>query len=202
MARPISSENIFRALAHGTQDARLFLHAAVIAAKAGAFDKAHTVMLVEEKLLDPAAGAQVLRALRKMETEGVIETRARVGGGLHSGEHYVIRLLGEEIGGQFHLARSSGDLSSVAINVLQRERLLGLGLLELAKGALHDDSFASCRCLRAGEAYVVTAEASSSRKTDSTDVLRWPSELTSSLKSCGCVAALSAWSIATRPACT
>ncbi|MCC7483746.1 MAG: argininosuccinate lyase [Burkholderiales bacterium] len=89
-----------------------------------AFDKAHTVMLVEENLLDPAAGAAVLRALRKMEGEGVTRVRAQVGGGLHSGEHYVIRLLGEEIGGQFHLARSSGDLSSVAINVLQRERLL------------------------------------------------------------------------------
>jgi argininosuccinate lyase len=89
-----------------------------------AFDKAHTVMLVEEGLLDVAAGAAVLRALRKMEAEGTVNVRAQVGGGLHSGEHYVIRLLGEEIGGQFHLARSSGDLSAVAINVLQRERLL------------------------------------------------------------------------------
>src|SRR5689334_2724894 len=89
-----------------------------------AFDKAHTVMLVEEGLLDAAAGAAILRALRKMETDDIIKIRSQVGGGLHSGEHYVIRLLGEEIGGQFHLARSSGDLSSVAINVLERERLL------------------------------------------------------------------------------
>ncbi len=89
-----------------------------------AFDKAHTVMLVEEGLLDPAAGVLILRALRTMESEGVVEVRARVGGGLHSGEHYVIRALGEEVGGQFHLARSSGDLSAVAINVLQREHLL------------------------------------------------------------------------------
>ncbi len=89
-----------------------------------AFDKAHTVMLVEEGLLESAAGAAVLRALRKLESEDSVKVRAQVGGGLHSGEHYVIRQLGEEIGGQFHLARSSGDLSSVAINVLQRERLL------------------------------------------------------------------------------
>src|SRR4051812_41204590 len=91
-----------------------------------AFDKAHTVMLVEEDLLDATAGAAVLRGLRQMEGEGVVKMREQVGGGLHSGEHYLIRLLGEEIGGQFHLARSSGDLSSVAINVLQRERLLAL----------------------------------------------------------------------------
>jgi argininosuccinate lyase len=61
-----------------------------------------------------------------MESEGVARVRSEVGGGLHSGEHYLIRLLGEEIGGQFHLARSSGDLSAVAINVLQRERLLAI----------------------------------------------------------------------------
>jgi Argininosuccinate lyase len=91
-----------------------------------AFDKAHTVMLVEEGVLDRAAGAAILRGLRQMETEDVVETRARVGGGLHSGEQYLIRLLGEEIGGRFHLARSSGDLSSVAINTLQREKLLSI----------------------------------------------------------------------------
>ena len=89
-----------------------------------AFDKAHTVMLVEEGLLAPAAGAAILKGLRQLENEGVVETRARVGGGLHSGEQYLIRLLGEDIGGRFHVARSSGDLSSVAINTLQREKLL------------------------------------------------------------------------------
>src|SRR5580765_3916145 len=108
-----------------------------------AFDKAHTVMLVEEGLLEPAAGAAILRGLRQLESEGVVETRARVGGGLHSGEQYLIRLLGEDIGGRFHVARSSGDLSSVAINTLQRERLLVLmrgvnglrrTLLDLARG--------------------------------------------------------------------
>jgi len=91
-----------------------------------AFDKAHAVMLVEEGLLDRAAGVAILRGLRTLESEGVVETRARVGGGLHSGEQYLIRLLGEDIGGRFHVARSSGDLSSVAINTLQREKLLAL----------------------------------------------------------------------------
>jgi len=89
-----------------------------------AFDKAHAVMLVEEGLLARDAGAAILRALREMEKGGVAEVRAKVGGGLHSGEQYLIRELGEEIGGRLHLARSSGDLSSVAINVLEREHLL------------------------------------------------------------------------------
>jgi predicted aspartyl protease len=89
-----------------------------------AFDKAHAVMLVEEGLLRPEHGAAILKALRAMEREDVEETRARVGGGLHSGEQYLIRALGEEIGGRLHLARSSGDLSSVGINTLQRDALL------------------------------------------------------------------------------
>jgi argininosuccinate lyase len=90
-----------------------------------AFDQAHTIMLVEQGELPREMGAAILKGLRDMEqTEGVVEARTRVGGGLHSGEQYLIRLLGEEIAGRFHVARSSGDLSSVAINTLQREKLL------------------------------------------------------------------------------
>ncbi|MCC7485675.1 MAG: argininosuccinate lyase [Burkholderiales bacterium] len=89
-----------------------------------AFDKAHIVMLVERRLLRPDAGASLLTGLRQMEAEGVAEARMRAGGGLHSGEQYLIRLLGEEIGGRMHLARSSGDLSSVGMNITQRQKLL------------------------------------------------------------------------------
>lgn len=89
-----------------------------------AFDQAHTIMLVEQGELPQDMGAAILKGLREMETEGVVEARSRVGGGLHSGEQYLIRLLGEEIAGRFHVARSSGDLSSVAINTVQREKLL------------------------------------------------------------------------------
>ncbi len=112
-----------------------------------AFDKAHTVMLVEEGLLTPAVGVALLRGLRQMEAEGAVKARSRVGGGLHSGEQYLIRLLGEEIGGRFHLARSSGDLSTIGINILQREKLLEIMraanrfrrvLLDLAR--LHTDT--------------------------------------------------------------
>jgi len=91
-----------------------------------AFDKAHIVMLVEQCVLTSKVGAALLRGLRKMEAEGVVATRTRVGGGLHSGEQYLIRLLGEDIGGRMHVARSSGDLSSVGMNVTQRQKLLEL----------------------------------------------------------------------------
>jgi argininosuccinate lyase len=88
------------------------------------FDQAHTVMQVEQGMLTREAGAAILKSLLGSEKEGVIESRVRVGGGLHSGEQYVIRDIGEEIGGQIHLGRSSGDLSSVGINVMQRNKLV------------------------------------------------------------------------------
>jgi argininosuccinate lyase len=91
-----------------------------------AFDKAHAVMLVEEGLLTREVGVGILTALRQMEREGIEAARTRTGGGLHSGEQYLIRALGEEVGGRVHLGRSSGDLSSVGINVLQRERVLAI----------------------------------------------------------------------------
>jgi argininosuccinate lyase len=99
---------------------RLMLHAL------HAFDKAQAVMLVEEGLLSRDHGRAILEALRSMEQEGVEAVRTRSGGGLHSGEQYLIRTLGEEIGGRLHLGRSSGDLSSVGINTLQREKMLRL----------------------------------------------------------------------------
>src|SRR5262249_57946097 len=72
---------------------RLMLHAL------HAFDKAQAVMLVEEALLSREHGRAILDALRKMEKDGVDDVRTRTGGGLHSGEQYLIRTLGEEIGG-------------------------------------------------------------------------------------------------------
>ena len=56
-----------------------------------AFDKAQAVMLTEQGLLPRETAAAILRALREMEKEGVEETRSKVGGGLHSGEQYLIR---------------------------------------------------------------------------------------------------------------
>ncbi|MGH7057724.1 MAG: lyase family protein, partial [Acetobacteraceae bacterium] len=91
-----------------------------------AFDKAHTVMLAEGGLLEARYAAPILRGLRKLEGEGVVEARSKAGGGLHSGEQYLIRLLGEDVAGRFHVARSSGDLSSVGFNWVEREKLLAV----------------------------------------------------------------------------
>lgn len=88
------------------------------------FDKAHLVMLTEEALIPRADGVAMLRGLREMEVEGVEEARLRGGGGMHSGEPYLIRKLTEEVGGRMHLGRSSGDLGEVGKRIYFRDNLL------------------------------------------------------------------------------
>lgn len=88
------------------------------------FDKAHLVMLAEENIIPVKDAALMLTCLRKMESQGVEKTRLASGGGIHSGEHYLINALGEEIGGKIHTGRSSADLDKVADRVVQRARLL------------------------------------------------------------------------------
>ncbi|MFI5011815.1 MAG: argininosuccinate lyase [Hyphomicrobiales bacterium] len=79
-----------------------------------AFDKAHALMLTERGIIPRETGRAILSALRQMETEDVAKARREADGGMHSGEHYLIKRLGEEIGGRLHLGRSSGDLIEVA----------------------------------------------------------------------------------------
>lgn len=104
------------------------------------FDKAHLVMLAEEGIIPLKEGALMLARLRRMESEGIEKTRLAAGGGIHSGEHYLINELGESIGGKIHAGRSSGDLDKVADRVHQRKKLLEImeaviGLRDVLLGA-------------------------------------------------------------------
>lgn len=98
-----------------------------------AFDKAHLVTLADEGTVPREHCVKMLQALRRMEGEGISTARLRVQGGVHSGEQYLIRELGEAIGGQMNLGRSSGDLGEVARRMTIRMNLLrtmsGLNLL-------------------------------------------------------------------------
>lgn len=90
------------------------------------FDKAHLIMLTEEGLIPRQDGVLMLKELRNMEAQGITKVRLEVGGGMHSGEHYLIRRLGEEVGGRIHLGRSSGDLGAVGRRIRLRDRLIEL----------------------------------------------------------------------------
>lgn len=90
------------------------------------FDEAHLVMLTEEGLISREAGSAMLAALRAMEARGMIELRNAVGGGMHSGEQYLVRGLGYEVGGRIHLGRSTGDFGTVSRRIRQRDALAEL----------------------------------------------------------------------------
>jgi len=90
------------------------------------FDKAHLVMLGEEELIPRQDASAMLGALRDLEAEGISAARNEVGGGMHSGEQYLIRRLGYDIGGRIHLGRSTGDFGAVARHLRERARLLEL----------------------------------------------------------------------------
>jgi len=88
-----------------------------------AFDKAHALMLGEQGINSPEVSRRILRAFLQMEGEGVEVARAKAEGGMHSGEHYLMQNLGEEIGGRLHLGRSSGDLIEVARRITFRRHV-------------------------------------------------------------------------------
>ncbi|MEZ2388215.1 argininosuccinate lyase [bacterium RCC_150] len=89
-----------------------------------AFDKAHVVMLIEQNLISRSDGRRILAQIRQMEALGVAETRRHARGGAHSCEQYLIQTLGEDIGGQVNLGRSSGDLGEVSRRITMREKII------------------------------------------------------------------------------
>lgn len=91
-----------------------------------AFDKAHLVTLAREGTVPLEHCVQMLEAMRRMETEGVLAVRLRVQGGVHGGEQFLIRGLGEDIGGQMNLGRSSGDIGETARRMTIRAYLLDI----------------------------------------------------------------------------
>ena len=89
-----------------------------------AFDKAHVLMLGENKIIPILDAKAILSELRFMDKEGFLKVRSKHGWGMHSGEHYLIRKLGYQVGGRIHLARSSGDLGQVKKQIFLRDQIL------------------------------------------------------------------------------
>jgi len=90
------------------------------------FDKAHLVMLAEQKFLKRGDAAAMLQALRNMENAGLGGVRAQTRAGEHSGEAWLITELGEDVGGRIHAGRSSGDFMAVTSRIFIREFILRL----------------------------------------------------------------------------
>jgi len=88
------------------------------------FDKAHLVMLYEEGIVSKDNAIEMLKKLGEMEEIGIEKVRRETGQGMYSGEYYLIQKLGEEVGGNLHIGRSTGDLSTVSGRLRLRNNLL------------------------------------------------------------------------------
>lgn len=104
-----------------------------------AFDKAHTIALLDAGLISPEVARAILSGLRAMEAEGIDAVRDRMGGGRHSGEAYLTETIGAEYAGWINVGRSSGDLDAMSWRFNLRRRLPGLlARLEALRSGLVD----------------------------------------------------------------
>jgi argininosuccinate lyase len=104
-----------------------------------AFDKAHCLMLGEEGIVARDIVRELLRGLREMEREGMLEARRSVGASHHSGELWLSQRIGEAFSGWLHVGRSSGDLGAVASTLTARGKVLDVWERILAvRGTLLD----------------------------------------------------------------
>ncbi|MGB9842170.1 MAG: argininosuccinate lyase, partial [Candidatus Bathyarchaeales archaeon] len=88
-----------------------------------AINKAHVIMLMEQKILKQADGAMLLQALAKC-SGAVLDASAE---DVHMAvEEAVLKEVGETVGGNLHIAKSRNDQVATAIRVELRKELLTL----------------------------------------------------------------------------
>ena len=89
-------------------------------------DMAHTVMLVERKVLSKRDGGRILKRLRELDGLGPerFRTDPKKGSFLLQVEDFLFDKLGEEIGGKMHTGRSRIDQGATVERLYTRDRLL------------------------------------------------------------------------------
>ncbi|MCW4046001.1 MAG: argininosuccinate lyase [Candidatus Bathyarchaeota archaeon] len=88
-----------------------------------AINKAHVVMLTEQKILKPSDGAKLLQALAKCSTTELDASAEDVHMAV---EEAVLKEAGAETGGNLHIAKSRNDQVTTAIRMELRNQLLSL----------------------------------------------------------------------------
>ncbi|MDR0655902.1 MAG: argininosuccinate lyase [Treponema sp.] len=113
-------------------------------------NKVHVLMLDKQRLLDPQSAAALLRGLLEIEKAGPqsIPLNPELEDYYFNVEKKVIDLLGQEIGGKLHTARSRNDLNATLIRMNVRDYMIRLYpmILELREtllklGTEHAESF-------------------------------------------------------------
>mgnify|MGYP005852248289 FL=1 len=97
-------------------------------------DRAHTIMLTKQGIIQKQDAARILEALNTIESDGVDSVNIPAFEDVHMAiESKLIKLVGENTGGRMHSGRSRNDEVATCIRISTRKELLGLmgDLLEL-----------------------------------------------------------------------
>src|SRR5262245_10558874 len=91
-------------------------------------DRAHVIMLCECKIISKASACRLLREIGELEANQFAPlTDVNAPRGLYLAyEDFLIKKLGEEIGGVLHTARSRNDLNATILRLRLRTRYLYL----------------------------------------------------------------------------
>ncbi len=92
-------------------------------------NKAHVVMLIEQKIIQPQDGAKILKALQKLSNVQLDPAAEDVHMAV---EEAVLKETGPEVGGNLHIAKSRNDQVTTAIRMQLRNELVVLMLQVLA----------------------------------------------------------------------
>jgi argininosuccinate lyase len=86
-----------------------------------AINKAHVVMLIEQKIIKQQDGAKILSALKKIDSKK-LDTNAE---DVHMAvEEVILAETGPEVGGNLHIAKSRNDQVTTAIRMALRTELI------------------------------------------------------------------------------
>jgi argininosuccinate lyase len=88
-----------------------------------AINKAHVVMLMEQKIIQWQDGAKILSALQKLDSQKLDPNAEDVHMAV---EEAVLAEAGPEVGGNLHIAKSRNDQVTTAIRMALRKELLGI----------------------------------------------------------------------------
>ena len=101
---------------------------------------AHLLMLHEQGILDHDASVLLARAIVKMQQDGsaAIELDAAREEAYFNYEAHLIKLVGQNLGGRLHTARSRNDIGATVDRIRARDfaARIGLALISLARAAL------------------------------------------------------------------
>jgi len=87
-------------------------------------NKAHVIMMMEQKIIDWSSGVRLLQVLNELEKGMRLKTSLE---DIHMGvEEEVIQRVGLEVGGNLHIGKSRNDQVSTAIRMKLREDMIGL----------------------------------------------------------------------------